>query len=274
MSFLQSILLGIIQGLTEFLPVSSSAHLVVLPRLLGWRISPDVAFVFDVLVQVATLLAVISYFWKDLIAIAREFFLGIFHRKPFTAPEARLGWLIILASIPAGVFGLLIKNWIEQAFTSLIAVGIFLFCTALLLMTAERMGHREKTLDEITWQDALWIGAFQAAAVFPGISRSGATITGGMLRQVERPAAARFSFLMAIPIMLAAGGLETVKMLQTPRLLSQLPPFIPGFIAAAVVGYLSIRWLLKYLMQHSLYDFAIYCVAAGMLAILLGAVGG
>ena len=269
MNLLQSIILGIVQGLTEFLPISSSAHLVLVPYLLGWEFPENVAFVFDVLVQVATLFGVITYFWKDLIAILAAMWRGLLAKDLFGEPQARLGWLLLVATVPAGLFGLLVKDAIEAAFSNPAMTAVFLFVTAGLLVIAERVGKRSRELQQLTWWDAIWIGLFQAAAVFPGISRSGATIAGGMTRNLDRPPAARFSFLMSIPIMLAAGLLASTDLAQTPELTSLLPVFIPGFIAAGVVGYLSIRWLLHYLIRHPLYVFAIYCIGLGTLTLIV-----
>lgn len=267
MSLLQAILLGIIQGLTEFLPISSSAHLVIAPFLLNWQIDPQINFTFDVLVQNGTLVAVVIYFWKDLWAILRAFVLGLIHRQPFTDPASRLGWLILLASFPAGILGILVKPWVEAAFNSVLATGLFLGVTAVLLLMAEWLGRRTRPLESIHWLDALVMGFFQALAIFPGISRSGATISGGMLRNLDRRAAARFSFLMSIPIMLAAGGLQTLDALKIPGITHFLLPILIGFTAAAVTGYLAIHWLLGYLQKHPLGWFALYCLLAGGLTI-------
>ena len=261
MTLMQSILLGIIQGLTEFLPISSSAHLVIVPYLLGWKLPADEAFIFDVLVQVATLFAVIAFFIKDLLVIIQAFLLGIVDRKPFHDPQARLGWYLILATIPAGAIGLALKNTVERAFASPVAAACFLLLTAGILVIAERLGKRTRALENLNWKDALWIGFAQAISIFPGISRSGATISGGMLRDLERPAATRFAMLLSIPIMLSAGLLAGLDLLQFPHFTSLLKVFIPGFLASAITGYLSIRWLLHYLAHHPLYLFSIYCAA-------------
>lgn len=274
MTLLQSIILGIVQGLTEFIPVSSSGHLVLVPNLLGWDISPEAAFVFDVLVQVATLVAVFAYFWNDLLSILKAFVTGLREREPFNEPDSRLGWLIILATIPAGLAGLLLKDTIEQALNSPLATAGFLFLTVGLLLVAEWLGKREHKAAELSWLDAFIIGCFQILALFPGVSRSGATITGGMLRRLDRPAAARFSFLISVPIMLAAGLLATLDLFDIPNLGEILPTFIAGFVAAAITGYLAIRWLLKYLSQHSLYGFAIYCAAFGLINLIVILVRG
>jgi undecaprenyl-diphosphatase len=267
MTILQSILLGIIQGLTEFIPVSSSGHLVLVPYLLNWHIPAQDAFIFDILVQVATLAAVFAYFWKDLVSMVAGFFKALLQGKPFSSPEARQGWLILLATVPAGLFGLLIKDAVEQAFSSPQATALFLLVTAGLLLIAERLGKRQRSLDTLTWVDALWIGIAQALAVFPGISRSGSTMTGGMLRGLERPSAARFSFLLSIPIMLAAGLLASLDLLSASKLGALLPAFIPGFIAAAITGYLAIGWLLEFLKKRPLLVFAAYCLALSLITL-------
>jgi len=269
MNLFQAFILGIVQGLTEFLPISSSAHLVIVPFLLGWKFPAVEVLPFNVLVQMGTLIAVIVYFWSDLWQIAVAFVRGLLKGKPFADAQARMGWLLILATIPAGVFGLLVKKWIDQTFQSVAITAGLLLVTAALLLLAERLGKRTRPLSQITWVDALWIGVAQAIAVFPGISRSGATMTGGMLRNMERGAAARFSFLMSIPVMLAAGALELKDVFQTPGLMGLLPAVVVGFLAAAVVGYFSIRWMLNFVSTHSLRAFAVYCAAVGVLVVII-----
>lgn len=272
MTILQSIILGIIQGATEFLPISSSAHLVLMPHLLGWDIPAQDAFVFDVLVQVATLIAVFAYYWNDLIDILRATGHGIRHKRPFADPQAKMGLYIILATIPAGLAGLVFSETFERAFGSPKATSLFLLGTAGLLLIAERAGKRSRSSEDISWKDALWIGVFQILALFPGISRSGATITGGMLKDLNRPTAARFSFLMSIPIMLAAGLIATLRLAQLPYAFTLLPTYLAGFITAATVGYLSIRWLIKFLTQRPLYIFAIYCTIFAGINLLIIAI--
>jgi undecaprenyl-diphosphatase len=272
MNIFQSILLGIIQGITEFLPISSSAHLVIVPYLLNWHIPADQAFVFDVLVQIATLLGVLAYFWRDLLVMTKAFFVSIRNKAPFATAESRLAWFLLIATVPAGFLGLLIKDLVEATFNSPATTAIFLFVTAGMLTIAEWLGKRTRSLEVMDWKDALWVGCFQAIAIFPGISRSGATMTGGMTRNFNRTDAARFSFLLSIPIMLAAGALTSVDLLQLPNLNTILPIFIPGFIISGVVGYIAIRWLLRFLVNHSLYDFAIYCVAAGLITLITSAI--
>ncbi len=268
MTLLQSIILGIIQGLTEFLPISSSAHLVIAPYILGWHIPTQEGFIFDVLVQLGTLLAVIFYFRKDLYQIIVGVIHGLIHRQPFSDPMSRLGWLLIFATIPAVIAGVLFKDLVERAFGSPIAAGLFLLGTAALLLIAERVGKRNRPFNTINWLDALIAGLFQAISLLPGISRSGSTITGGMIRNLDRPSAARFSFLMSVPVMIGAGALALVDLIKSPSFTMQIPTLIVGFIAAAIVGYLSIRWLLSYLVKHPLYYFAIYCLLLSIITII------
>jgi undecaprenyl-diphosphatase len=274
MTLIQAILLGIIQGLTEFLPISSSAHLVLTPYLLGWELEPNATFIFDVLVQLGTLVAVIAYFWRDLYEIARDFLICLWERKPFRLPKARLGWYLIVATIPAVIAGLLIKEQVEQAFDSPTATAMFLLVTALFLFVAERYGRQTKPLKTISWMDSLVIGIFQAVSLFPGVSRSGATISGGMLRNLDRPSAARFSFLMSVPAMLGAGLLATLDLFDMPNFAAQVPSLLAGFLAALVIGYLSIRWLLGYLTRHSLNVFAVYCVVLSAVVLLVALLRG
>jgi undecaprenyl-diphosphatase len=269
MTLFQALILGLIQGLTEFLPISSSAHLVIAPYLFGWTLSPAESFIFDVLVQMGTLVAVVIYFWKDLKAISFAMWNGLISRTPGQTADSRLGWLIILATIPAIVFGMLIKDQVEAAFNSPVIAAIFLSVTAVLLVVAERIGRRVRELKDISWIDALWIGLFQALSVFPGISRSGSTIAGAMLRNSQRSSAARFSFLMSVPIMLAAGGLALVDLTNLAGLEQKLWIIMTGFCTSGVVGYFTIRWLIRYLSHHSLYGFAAYCAILSGLVLIL-----
>jgi undecaprenyl-diphosphatase len=269
MTLIEAIILGIIQGLTEFIPISSSAHLVLVPYLLNWQIDPQINFAFDVLVQLGTLLAVLVYFRQDLIEVILGFTRALVARRPFETHAARLGWFLILATIPAGLAGLLVKDMVEAAFNSPQISAAFLFVTAALMVTSERVGRRNRGLDQINRLDAVVMGFMQALAIFPGISRSGATIAGGLFRSLDRRTAARFSFLMSIPIMFAAGLMAALDLVQIPGFASMLPVVGAGFVAAAIVGYLAIHWLLGFLQKHSLTAFAIYCTAAGSLVLLV-----
>jgi undecaprenyl-diphosphatase len=263
MNFFHAVLLGIIQGLTEFIPVSSTAHLLIAQHFLGLP-ADDASFAFDVLIQLGTLLALIIYFWKDLILLIKAIF-----ARPLSTPENKIAWYIIIGVIPALLAGYLLKNAVEGLFKNqLLEAAIRLLSAALLLFLAEWVGRRTRTLDSMTWLDALIVGLFQILAVFPGASRSGTTISGGMLRGFDRPAAARFAFLMSIPVLLAAGAYEMKDVFKLPHLGTFLPLLIVGFILAAVVGWFSIKWLLGYLNKNSLYVFAAYCAAVGIICLI------
>lgn len=268
MSLLQAIILGIIQGLTEFLPISSSAHLTLAPYWFGWQLPAQETFIFDVLVQVASLIAVCAYFYRDLLNILHAWLQGVWKHKPFDEPLARRGWQLILATLPAGIIGLLFKEQVEAAFSDPQLTAAFLFVTAGFLFLVEKVGKKERSLEALQWSDALFIGLAQAIAIFPGISRSGATIAGGLARNLERSAATRFAFLMSVPIMSAAGLAASVDLLKLPNLMQLLPIYLPGFLASTIVSYASIRWLLRYVARHSLLIFSLYCVVVGSVTLL------
>ncbi len=269
MTLLQAFVLGIVQGATEFLPISSSGHLVLVPWLLGWRFDPRVAFVFDVLVQLGTLAAVIAFFWRDLVSLVRAAFAGLVQRHPLATAEARLAWLIAVATVPAALAGVLFKDAVERAFASPAAVSAFLLLTAALLYASERLGRPRRDLLSLTVTDALWVGLAQALALLPGVSRSGATMASGLGRGLHRPEAARLSFLMSVPVFLGAALVATRDLAATGQALTLAAPLLVGFVTAGVVGYLAIRWLLAYLARRPLTPFAVYCLLAGLAGLLL-----
>jgi len=270
MTLFQSFLLGIVQGLTEFIPVSSTAHLLISQYLLGIPAS-DAIFAFLVLVQLGTILSLIIFFWKDLLAIVMDTLKNLSGLRNFSSlpQNAKLGWYIVLATIPALLAGVLLKHLVEALFkTPLIEAAIRLFAAAILLTLAEYFGRRTRKLDSMTWLDALIVGLMQVIAVFPGASRSGTTISGGMFRGFDRPSAARFAFLMSVPVMLAAGVYESLGLLKLPNLGQFLPVLAVGFVTAAIVGWFAIKWLINYLSKNSLYVFAAYCAVMGALVIV------
>jgi len=263
MTLIEAFVLGIVQGLTEFIPVSSTAHLLIAQYIMG-ILADNAAFAFNVLVQLGTTLALIIYFWKDLVSLVMAFF-----AKPFSTPENKMAWYIIIATIPALLAGVLFKSLVQDLFkTPLLEAAIRLLSAAVLLVAAEWLGKRSRNLEKMTWLDALIVGLFQILAVFPGASRSGSTISGGMLRGFDRPAAARFAFLTAVPVLLAAGAYEVKDVIKLPQVGSFLPVVTVGFITAAVVGWFSIKWLLNYLNKNSLYIFAAYCAIVGVLCLI------
>lgn len=264
MTLFQAFLLGIIQGLTEFIPVSSTAHLLIAQHWLG--IPPvDEVFSFLVIVQLGTLVSLFAFYWRDLLSIAKA---TLDFRRP--TPERNLGLYIVIATIPALMVGYALNNLVEEMFARpMLQASIRLYTAALLLGSAERFSKKSRTLDTMTWFDALFVGIMQVIAVFPGASRSGTTISGGMFLGFDRPSAARFAFLMSVPVMLAAGGFELLDVWQQSNTREFLPLLAVGFGTAAVVGWFSIKWLIDYLSRRSLYIFAIYCAIAGTIVLIL-----
>lgn len=267
MTILQAVVLGVVQGLTEFLPVSSTAHLILLPHLLGWQLQADAVFAFDVLLQLGTLAAVLIYFHHDLIEIAAAMLQGLLKRAPWQNTTARLGWLLIAGTIPAVVLGLALKPYFEALHEQPEVVAGVLAGTAVLIFGAERWGRRERPLATLTALDALLIGAFQASALVPGVSRSAATICGALLRGLQRPDAARFSFLLSVPVLAGAGVLAAADLAATPNVAALLLPLLIGTFTSMLVGLASIYWLLSYLQRRSLLVFGWYRIAAGLLAL-------
>jgi undecaprenyl-diphosphatase len=265
MNLFQAVILGIVQGATEFLPISSSGHLVLLPAVLGW---PEPPLVFDTTVHLATLLAVVSVFWRDLVKLLVAWWRGLHDGQPLGTIESCLAWWVILGTVPGILAGTLLKDTFESLFGNPRAVGAFLILTALLLVLAELFGRRRRDLMSLTWLDALLIGIGQAAAIAPGLSRSGTTIAVGMFRGLNRDAAARFSFILSIPIILGAGAMQSIDLARGGNLTIQAPELVVGFIAAAICGYLAIRLFLAYLRRQRLYPFAAYCLVVGVLSII------
>ena len=270
MTVVHALLLGIIQGLTEFIPVSSTAHLLIGQTLLGLP-ADGAMFSFLVLVQIGTIVSLLIYYWKDLLSIFVETVKNLGGLRDFkTLPDnARMGWYILIATIPALLAGYTLKDAVEALFRlPLLQASIRLFAAAILLFLAESLTKKDRQLASMTWVDALVVGLFQIISVFPGASRSGSTISGGMFRGFDRPSAARFAFLMSVPVMLAAGAYEMLDVVRMPGLAEFLPALAVGFLTAAIVGWLSVRWLLRYLAHHSLYVFSAYCAVIGVIVLI------
>lgn len=273
MTLLQAFFLGIIQGITEFIPVSSTAHLIVAEKLLGVPFD-ERTFAFSVIVQLGTVLAMLIFFGKDIWQIVKAFLIGVAHGKPFENSDAHLGWLVIVATLPAGIVGFALQKIVQSNFEQpFLQAGIRLLVTAVLLTSVEYFDKRTRTLASATWKDALTVGLFQVLAIFPGASRSGSTIAGGMVRGFDRPSAARFAFLMSGPILLAAGLYESVSVIIMPNTTEFLPILIVGFVTAAIVGWLAVKWLINYLSKNSMYVFAIYCAVVGALLLIFEWIG-
>lgn len=269
MNIFQAIMYGIIQGLTEFLPVSSTAHLRIFPALLQLH---DPGAAFTAVIQFGTLVAVLLYFSKDILRITNAIIEGIKTKKYLGTPDAKMGWMIAGGTIPIVVFGLLFKKSIETTLRSLYVISASMILLAIVLMIAEYMTKKRieqkshsKTLAELDWKEAIGIGFAQAVALIPGSSRSGVTITCGLFLGLTRETAARFSFLLSLPSVFAAGMLELVK--ERHNLFSAeigIVNIATATIVSGIVGYASIAFLLNYLKSHSTYLFIIYRIVVGV----------
>jgi undecaprenyl-diphosphatase len=278
MNFLQAIVLGIVQGLTEFLPVSSTAHLRIVPALFGWHFAGphggrtnDPGAPFTAVVQLGTTLALVVYFWRELLHVTVAWFRGLVDKSVRRSLEYKLGWYLIVATIPVGVFGLVFSDQITTGARNLWVISVTLIALGALLYAAEKVGTRARDEEEINTTDAVVVGTAQALALIPGASRSGTTITAGLFRGLTREAAARFSFLLSIPAVLLSGVYEAIN----PGKGKSHGVGLTGLavVAAFIVGLASIHWLLRWLTRHGTFVFVYYRVALGVLLIVLLSTG-
>lgn len=278
MTLFEAIILGIVQGLTEFLPISSTAHLRIIPALAGWE---DPGAAFTAIVQIGTLAAVLVYFRKDIFIILSAVIEGIVRRKPLENPDAKMGWMIVAGTLPIVIFGILFKSEIETSLRSLYWISGALISLALILSLAEgKIQNRLKrdlplkSMADIGWKEALLIGLAQSIALIPGSSRSGVTITGGLLLNLSREAAARFSFLLSLPSVFAAALLQLYKtwdaITASPENMTNI---LAATFAAGIVGYASIAFLLNYLKKNTTTIFIAYRLAAGTAILYLVTAG-
>jgi undecaprenyl-diphosphatase len=275
-TIIQAIILGVVQGLTEFVPISSSAHLIIVPWLFKWR---DPGLSFDIALHLGTLTALLWFFWSDWVRLVRAGIASIVERKIGDDLDRRMAWFLVIGTIPGGIVGLLAESKIEELFHqpdathssgAMIAMAIIVALLGAGLFLAERLARHSRGLNQLSLKDTIVIGLSQSLAIFPGVSRSGSTITAGLALGLQRETAARFSFLLATPIMLAAGlksllnirsELATGAMAQ-----SDLVIYVIGFLAAAISGYLCVKFLLRFLQRHSTDAFVYY---RWLLAILI-----
>ena len=268
MDAFQAIVLGIVQGLTEFLPISSTAHLRIVPAFLGWE---DPGAAFTAVTQLGTLAAVLLYFRADLWRIARTWVASLRRPELRSELDARMGWYIVLGTIPIGIFGFIFADQIESGARDLYVIGTTLIALGLLLLLAEHLARRDRAIEDITRRDGILIGLAQACALVPGVSRSGATITAGLLLGFDRAAAARYSFLLSVPAVVISGLFELRKIGDEGG--AGAGPTILATIGAFVVGYASIAFLLRWLTRHSTAVFVVYRVALGVLVLALAGSG-
>jgi undecaprenyl-diphosphatase len=275
-SVIQAIILGLIQGITELFPISSLGHSVILPQLLGWNIHQNDTYFLTFLVatHLATATVLFIFFWNDWVKIIKGIFRSL--RERYIDPDdiyAKFGWLLVVGTIPAGLLGLLFQDSLRKFFASASYAAFFLIINGFVLLFAEKLRSNnehlhgtqkesDKQIAKLKWSQAIFIGAAQAGALFPGISRSGASMAGGLLSGLNNENAARFSFLMATPI-IGAAALLKVPELFTPQMANMRPATILGALAAALTAYISVKFLLKFFKTNTLMPFAIYCLIAG-----------
>jgi undecaprenyl-diphosphatase len=263
--WLAAALLGIVQGLTEFLPVSSSAHLVLARAFFGWNVEEGAfGLAFDVALHAGTLLAIIVYFWGDVVSMV----MAAPRVATATRGPGRLARLIVIGTIPVVIVGALLANWLEENFRTPAVIAVTLTVGALLLFAAEWFGSRRRDVESLTTTDALLMGVAQSSALVPGMSRSGSTISVGMLLGLTRESAARFSFLLGIPAIGAAAAKEGLKVLRAGISGHDAMLFAIGMLTSALVGYLTIRFFLRYLAAHSLNIFAWYRLALAAVTVV------
>lgn len=275
MTLFQALVLGVVQGLTEFLPVSSTAHLRIVPALAGWHFgyaggSNDPGAAFTAIVQLGTMVAIVVYFWRELLHVIVAWCRGFVDKPTRATLEYRFGWYLIFATIPVGVFGLIFRHQIETGARNLWLIASALILLALVLLAAERIGTRTRDEERIVSTDAVVIGTAQALALIPGVSRSGATISAGLFRGLTREAAARFSFLLSIPAVVLSGVFEAARISGEPSPGAGLTGL--AVVVSFAVGLASIHWLMRWLGHHSTYVFIGYRIGLGLL--LIGLLAG
>ncbi len=268
MTIPEAIVLGLVQGLTEFIPVSSTAHLLIVPSVLGWG---DPGAAVSAVIQFGTLIAAIIYFFRDIVRLIAGFFRGLVTRRPLEDVDSREAWLVVIGTIPIVVLGLLFKKYIESTFRGLWIVTTMVILVAILMQIAEAYAKkRQRGFDDMTVKDAVAIGLGQCLALIPGSSRSGSTIMPAIFRGIDRPTAARYSFLLSIPAVGGAGMLELIK---ERHALAQLgwTPIIVAIVVAFISGYASIWFLIRYLRTHTTHVFIYYryLLGAAMIAMLM-----
>jgi undecaprenyl-diphosphatase len=283
MDYINAIILGLVQGLTEFLPISSSAHIRIVGELLGTGADPGARF--TAIIQLGTEAAVLLYFWKDIVRIVSAWFRSLFGRIPRNDPDARMGWLVIIGSIPIVVLGVLFQNAIETTLRSLWIVAATMIIFGILLGVADYVGAKTRRLKDLTWGHGIIFGFAQALALIPGVSRSGGTITAGLFMGYQRKAAARYSFLLALPAVFGSGFFQLYKSIKEPCTQAlaaantcTIEVFGPGETAVAtvvafVVGLLVIVFFMSYITRRSFLPFVIYRLALGVLLIVLLSTG-
>lgn len=270
----KAIVLGIVEGLTEFLPVSSTGHLTIAEKLLHMNISGPGPTAFTAIIQVGAIIAAIIYFWRDIWRIIFGFVLGLFSARARQEPDWRLAMFVIIGTIPISIVGLVFKHFIENDLRSLWAVAIGLIGWSAVMVFAEHAATQTRHEVSLRNGDAVFMGIFQVFSLIPGVSRSGATISAGLLRDIDRLTATRMSFLLGIPALAAAGGLEAISDSHQISDTVGWAPTLVALVVSFIVGYISIAWLLRFVVRHSIVWFVWYRVALGIVIIVALVAGG
>lgn len=270
MSWLQAIVLGIVQGLTEFLPISSTGHLRIVPAFLGWE---DPGAFFTAVTQLGTMAAVVIYFRHDLARIVKTWTLSLWRAPLRRELDARMGWYIILATIPISVFGLAFRDQIETGARSLFLIGSMLIVLGIILWISEKVGSMTRSVDQVGLKDAIGVGFAQALALIPGVSRSGSTITAGLFLGLQRDAAARFSFLLSVPAVVLSGLFGLTEIFTGEDREVGIDSIVIATVFAFIAGYAAIAFLLRYLVSHTTLIFVIYRIGLGAIVIGLAGAG-
>jgi undecaprenyl-diphosphatase len=264
---LQAVLLGVVEGLTEFLPVSSTGHLTIVEKLLGLKVDDPGVTAFTAIIQVGAIVAVIVFFRRDIVRLVAAWIRGLANKDLRSEPDYRLAWYVILGTIPIGVIGLLARHLITGALRSLWVVAAALVLWSIVMYVAEKVGRKRRTEEQMTLTDALVIGLMQCIALVPGVSRSGATISAGLFRGLNRVAATRFSFFLAIPALIAAGGFEAATSAKDISSTVGWGPTAVATVISFIVAYASIAWLLRIVARHPISVFIAYRVLVAVFVV-------
>jgi undecaprenyl-diphosphatase len=275
MNAIQAAILGVVQGLTEFLPVSSSGHLILVPWLFGWHFfqdDPALNKTFDVALHLGTFFALLAFFWREIVDLLAAFF-GTVRRRRIATGREKLAWLLLVASIPAGVAGVALESFIEGRLGTPLLIAVLLIVFAFVLLAVDEWAARTRSIEQLGWRDAVFVGFAQVLALAPGVSRSGVTMTAGRALKMRREAAVRFSFLISIPVTAGAALYKLAKLAMHGLPAGTAMPFAVGILAATISGYLAVRFLLGYVTNHSFKVFVIYRVVIGAAVLAVIAFG-
>ena len=271
MTILQAIILGIVQGLTEFLPISSSGHLILVPWLFNWHFlldNPDLNKTFDVALHLGTFVAVLIYFWREVGRLITAWVRSI-GRRSLNEPEAKLAWLLLVSTIPAAILGVAFESFIEDRLGKPWIIAVMMIVFALVMYAVDHLARLDRKLEALTWTDSILIGIAQAFALCPGVSRSGITMMTGLALRLDRESAARYSFLLSIPVIGGAAAYKAVEIAKNGLPSGTAMPFAVGIVSAAISGMVAIWFVLAYLKRHNFNIFVIYRIIVGVAILIL-----